>query len=280
MKYRIPGKGVVLFALCLCLAIPVAAAAAILQMRTLQSWDVYVQQTEKRIAGELPNESMFLRMDGMKPADAAKIQSVLKAGNVFSERMKKTLDARGREIDVNDGLIHHWYASIFIPGIKVDPLIHWIQDYDQQYKYFKEVEKSKLLSHNGDTFRIYLKLARTKVVTVHYNTEHTVIYRDHGPGRASSRSFTTKIAELDDAGTPSEKELPIGNDSGFMWRLNSYWRFREKDGGVVVECESISLSRQIPFGLGWLISGYVESIPKESLESTLTGIRDGVRASR
>ena len=279
MKYRFAQRGGILLALCLCLATPLAAAAAILQMRTLQSWDMYIQQTEKRISGELPEESRFLRMDRMKPADAAKVQSVLKAGNVFSERMK-TLDAGGREIDVSDGLIHHWYGTIFIPGIKVDPLIHWIQDYDQQYKYFKEVEKSKLISHNGDTFRIYLRLTRTKVVTVHYNTEHTVVYRDNGPGRASSRSFTTKIAEIDNAGTPSEKELPIGSDSGFMWRLNSYWRFREQDGGVVVECESVSLSRQIPFGFGWLVGSYVESIPRESLESALTSIRDGVTTVR
>jgi len=279
MKYRNAGKGVVLIALCLCLATPLSAAAAILQMRTLQSWDLYIQQTEKRITGELLEESRFLRMDRMKPADAAKVQSVLKAGNVFFERMK-TLDAGGREIDVNDGMIHHWYGTIFVPGIKVDPLVHWIQDYDQQYKYFKEVEKSKLLSHNGDTFRIYLRLTRTKVVTVHYNTEHTVVYRDNGPGRASSRSFTTKIAEIDNAGTPSEKEMAVGNDSGFLWRLNSYWRFREQDGGVIVECESVSLSRQIPFGFGWLVGSYVESIPRESLESALTSIRDGVKASR
>ena len=279
MNYRIATRGAVLLALCLCLATPLAAAAAILQMRTLQSWDLYIQQTEKRIAGELTDESRFLRVDRMKPADAAKIQGVVKAGNVYSERMK-TLDAGGREIGVDDGMIHHWYGTIFIPGIRVDPLIHWIQDYDQQYKYFKEVEKSKLLSHNGDTFRIYLRLTRTKVVTVHYNTEHTVVYRDHGPGRASSRSFTTKIAEIDKAGTSSEKEEPPGNDSGFMWRLNSYWRFREQDGGVVVECESVSLSRQIPFGFGWLVGSYVESIPRESLESALTSIRDGVRTSR
>lgn len=279
MKHRITTSGTALLALCLCLATPLVAAAAILQMRTVQSWDLYIQQTESRIAGELKEESRFLRIDRMKPADAAKVNSVVKAGNVYSERMK-TLDARGREMEVNDGMIHHWYGAIFIPGIKVDPLLHWIQDYDEQYKYFKEVEKSKLLSHNGDTYRIYLRFTRTKVVTVHYNTEHTVVYRDNGPGRASSRSFTTKIAEIDNPGTTSEKEQPVGNDSGFMWRLNSYWRFREQDGGVWVECESVSLSRDIPFGFGWLIGGYVESIPRESLESALTSIRDGVKASR
>ncbi|HET9132448.1 MAG TPA: hypothetical protein VFO86_15945 [Terriglobia bacterium] len=279
MKDRIEARVAALLALCLCLATPLTAAAAILQMRTVQSWDLYIQQTENRITGELKEGSRFLRLDRMKPEDSAKVLSAVRAGNVFSERMK-TLNAVGREIDVSDGMIHHWYGAIFIPGIKVDPLLHWIQDYDDQYKYFKEVEKSKLLSHNGDTYRIYLRLTRTKVVTVHYNTEHTVIYRDNGPGRASSRSFTTKIAEIDDAGTAKEKEQPMGNDSGFMWRLNSYWRFREQDGGVFVECESVSLSREIPFGFGWLVGGYVESIPRESLESALTSIRDGVKTSR
>ena len=52
--------------------------------------------------------------------------------------------------------------------------------------------------------------------------------------------------------------------------------------GGFVECEFISLSRSIPFGLGWLIKGYVkgyvESISRESLANTLTSIRDGVKA--
>jgi len=278
MKYR-TGSGPILLALCLCLATPIAAAAAILQVQTVKAWDLYIQHTEKRIADELKDGSPFLLLDRMKPANSAKVQSVLKSGKVYSERMKTT-DAAGHVIDAPDGLIHHWYGAIFVPGIKVGPLVRWIQDYDQQYKYFKEVEKSKLISHNGDTYRIYLRFVRTKVVTVHYNTEHTAEYRDNGPGRVSSRSFTTKIAEIDNAGTSSEKELPIGSDSGFLWRLNSYWRFREQDGGVIVECESVSLSRDIPFGVGWLIGSYVESIPRESMESALTSIRDGAKSVR
>jgi hypothetical protein len=65
-----------------------------------------------------------------------------------------------------------------------------------------------------------------------------------------------------------------------MWRLNSYWRFLERDGGVVVECESVSLSRSIPYGLGWLVRQYVASVPRESLESVLTSIRDGAAGIR
>jgi hypothetical protein len=263
----------------LCLAVPASAAPAKLPSQTVQAFDSYVGLTEKRIADELRSPTGFLRMDFMSSANSAKVQAVLKSGKVYAEKMK-TLDTAGKEITVPDALIHHWYGAIFMPGIKVEPLVRWIQDYDQHQKYFKEVEKSKLLSRDGDTFRVYLRLMRTKVVTVHYNTEHTAVYQTNGPGRSSSRSISTKIAEISGAGTAAEKEMPVGNDSGYMWRLNSYWRFREQDGGVVVECESVSLSRGIPYGLGWLIGDYVESIPRESLESTLTGIRDGARSIR
>ena len=108
--------------------------------------------------------------------------------------------------------------------------------------------------------------------------DHCRLDRQHGSERASSRSFTTRIAEIEDAGEATESEKPVGDDRGFLWRLNSYWRFQEEDGGGFVECESISLSRSIPFGLGWLIKGCVESIPRESLENKLASIRDGVKA--
>jgi hypothetical protein len=61
-----------------------------------------------------------------------------------------------------------------------------------------------------------------------------------------------------------------------MWRLNSYWRFLEKDNGVYVQCEAISLTRDVPTGLNWLIGPFIESIPKESLEFTLQSTRNAV----
>jgi hypothetical protein len=146
--------------------------------------------------------------------------------------------------------------------------LNWVQDYDHHDLYFREVEQSKLLSRDGDTFEIFLRLTKSKFVTVRYDTYHSVTYRRHGEGRASSRSVATRINEIDDSGT----------DHGFLWRLNSYWRFSEEDGGVYVECESISLSRAVPFGLGWLINRYVDSVPRESLRNTLLSIREGVAA--
>jgi hypothetical protein len=58
--------------------------------------------------------------------------------------------------------------------------------------------------------------------------------------------------------------------------MNTYWRFEEKNGGTYVECRSISLTRDIPVGLGWLIGPYVTSVPRESLTFTLATTRSAV----
>jgi len=260
-------------ALLLALSVVTPSVAAELQPKTLAAWENYVRLTEQRIDTELQDQNRFLVMDFAGNRDA---RTLLRSGQIRIQKLKTTGQG-GREIGVDNGMIHHWIGAVFVPGARLDALISWVQDYDRHQDYFQEVEKSSLLSRQGDTFEIYFKLRRKKIITVVYNTYHTALYRPHDARRVSSRSFTTKIAELDKPDTPQEKEKPVGNDSGFLWRLNSYWRFQEADGGVYVECESVSLSRSIPFGFGWLIRGFVESVPRESLENTLTSLRDGVR---
>jgi hypothetical protein len=78
-------------------------------------------------------------------------------------------------------------------------------------------------------------------------------------------------------GEPGERELPPGNDHGFLWRLYSYWRFEERDGGVYVECQAISLTRSVPTGFGWLIEPIIRQLPRESLANTLRATRAAVK---
>ena len=111
------------------------------------------------------------------------------------------------------------------------------------------------------------------------NTDHEVRYIPIDGKRWCSKSYSTRIAELESPGEPGERELPPGHDHGFLWRLNSYWRFEERDGGVYVECEAISLTRDIPAGLGWLISPIVRSLPRESLANLLQATREGVKGN-
>ena len=244
-----------------------------LQPKTVEAWNDYVRQTEGRIERQRHTEDAFLFTDWLPPDERTAARSQMAAGQVFVKHVG------GRSVEVDHGLIHDWMGAVWLPGAKLKPLIAWVQDYDLHSKYFQEVAASKLLSREGDVFKIYYRFRRKKVVTVYYNTEHTVDYhvlRDTpAEGRAYSRSVATRIAEIQRAGQSHEKESPVGDDSGFLWRLNSYWQFKETPEGVLLECESISLSRPIPGGLAWAIQGFVESVPEESLVNTLTSIRKG-----
>jgi hypothetical protein len=118
------------------------------------------------------------------------------------------------------------------------------------------------------------------VITVVLNTEHDVQYFHDAPGKAHSRSSAVRIAEVENAGESDEREKAPGDDDGFMWRMETWWRMEERDGGVYVQSEVASLTRDIPTGLGWMIKPFVTDIPKESLTFTLEATRKAVVARR
>lgn len=250
-------------------------AAATLKPETVKAWDAYIDLTEGRITSELQSSTGFLVQDFLTEKEGDVCRQSIESGEVCVLKME-TLNEDGRQVNIPSGMVHHWLGSVFVPGVSLDELIEWVQTYSDHEQYFEEVEDSELLSRNGDVFEILLKLKRKKIVTVHYNTEHLVVYQRPKPDRVFSQSFTTKIAQLENPGTPEEREKPEGEDNGFLWRLNSYWRYRQVDGGVIVECESVSLSRGIPIAVKWLVGGYVNSVPRESMTATLSSIRDGV----
>jgi hypothetical protein len=120
---------------------------------------------------------------------------------------------------------------------------------------------------------VYLRFFMKKIITVVLNTEHEARFTRVSPGFAYSSIVSTRIAEVEGPGSPGEREKPVGNDGGYLWRLNTYWTFVERDGGVYIQCESVSLTRGIPAGFGWLIGPFVTSIPRESLAFTLETTR-------
>jgi hypothetical protein len=239
----------------------------------LSAWERYVSLTEKRIATELEGEDKFLVGEFFSPEDAGEFRNSVLSGTIFVRKMD-TRDEEGKKIDVPRGMVHHWYGSIFVPDVEMAEVLEWVRNYSNRHLYFEEVEESRLLSREELVFKIFLRLKRKKVITVHYNTEHEVSYQSHGPGRESSTSYSTKIAEIEEPGSPREREKPEGNDRGFLWRLNSYWRFKQVDGGVIVDCESMSLSRSAPIAVKWMVNSYINSVPRESLENALAPIRD------
>ncbi|MCZ6879165.1 MAG: hypothetical protein O7G29_13590, partial [Acidobacteria bacterium] len=216
--------------------------AAKLQGKTLKAWDEYVRLTEERIEEELNSSTGFLAQDFQSLPKAQMERDAALSGRILVEKMK-TLNSSGRKIKVPAGTIHHWRGSVFIPDVDLERVLAQVRNPAQQEQLQEDVLESRILEESDDSLRLYLKLVRSKIVTVTYNTEHLIKYQRHGEGLASSRSIATRIVELDQAGTSAEREKPEGKDHGFLWRLNSYWRYQQVDGGVLVECESLTLSR-------------------------------------
>ena len=245
-----------------------SASAAELQPRTVAAFDRYVQVTEQR----MKDDPQFLWVDGLPTSQQRAVVEALRRGELIIDRLATRQS--GKEIDIPDGMVHHWIGAVFIPGATVDKALALLQDYDHHAQiYAPNVAASKLLSRDGNNFRVYLRFMMKKVITVVVNTDNEARFTRDTPNRASSRIYSTRIAEVEAPGTPSEREKPVGNDGGYLWRLYTYWRVLERDGGTYVQCESISLTRDIPMGFGWLVRPFVTSIPRESLEFTLTTTR-------
>jgi hypothetical protein len=260
----------VCLALALFLAgIPHALAAVRLTPEAVRAFDRYIELTEQRLQQDL-NAEHFLWLDS-HTQERARVRN----GETIIHARKAT--DQGKEIRIPSGLVQDWYGAIFMPGPTIAQVRAVMQDYpNYQNVYRPEVTESRLLSHSGSDYDVFLRLFKKHILTVVLNTTYRVHYGELDPRHMYIASKSTRIAEVKDAKKSNAEEEPVGNDNGFLWRLNSYWRFEEADGGVFAECEAVSLSRDIPFGLGWMIKTFVEKFPRESMVNTLKGTKKAV----
>jgi hypothetical protein len=197
-----------------------------------------------------------------------------RAAFVRSGRAEVGMLAGSDPIHVPDGLLHDWIGAVCIRNANVQNTLALVQSYDQHHEiYAPEVIGSRLIARMGDTFEIYLRLRKKKIMTVVLDTDHHVEYGSLDGTRWYCRSDTTRVAEVHDAGKETEKVGEPDTGYGFLWRLWSHWRFEEKDGSVWVECRAISLTRDVPKGLRWIVEPIVKKLPRESLVSTLEQTR-------
>jgi hypothetical protein len=248
------------------------AAAVELKSRTVEAFDHYVRLSEARMDTESAGGAPFLWVDRLPQELRGSAYAELKQGKIVIERLETFED--GKPIPVPGGLIHHWIGTAFIPGVTLDRALALVEDYDHHQDYYRpDVMRSKILRHTGNDFLVYLRFYKKKVLTSVLDTEHEVHYTLVDSTHASSQSRTTSIREVENPGESDERLRPLGDDRGFLWRMNTYWRFEEKDGGTYVESQSISLTRNIPGGLSWLVRPFVESVPRETLTFTLSTTR-------
>ena len=238
-----------------------------LNPKTLEAFDSHIHNAEREMGQSLHGSGSFLWS-----RQAPERAQVLDQGQVVAQ----CWSGEG-PVKVPTGLIHDWIAAALIPQSSIKDVFAVIQDYDNHKNTYKpEVIASKLIARDGNDFHAYLRLLKKKIITVVLDTDHEVHYRPVDQTRWVCHSYTTRIAEVEDAGTPEERVLQPDTGYGFLWRLYSYWRFEERNAGIVVECRAISLTRDVPFGLGWAIEPIIEKLPKESLINTLEATRQAL----
>jgi hypothetical protein len=244
---------------------------------TISAFNDYAKLTEARNDSELKRGTDLLWIDALPASEGAQAYKDLRRGEVKMRKLETLKD--GETIPCPGGMIHHWVGLAFIPGAKLRDVMGVLQEYNQHAVYYApDVERSKIESKDGDHFRVFLRFRRHKVVTVVLDTEHDVSYFHDTESRAHSRSSAVRIAQVENAGKSDEREKLPGDDDGFLWRMETWWRMIGSEDGVYVQSEVVSLTRDIPAGLAWLIRPYVTSIPKESLAFTLEATRKAVAA--
>jgi len=240
-----------------------------LNPQTLAAFDAYIHHAETEAKQTLHESGLFLWSE----LNSERAQQVC-TGQVVAQFWS----GRG-PVKVPSGLIHDWIAATFIPESTIQEIFGLIQDYDNHKNIYQpEVLDSKLISRHDNDFQIYLRLLKKKIITVVLDTDHEVHYRLVDPMRWVCCSHTTRIAEVENAGSRDERVLLPDTGYGFLWRLCSYWRFEQRIAGVVVECRAISLTRNVPVGLGWAIEPIIQTLPKESLIHTLEATRQALHA--
>jgi len=249
--------------------------ASELKPHTVKAFQHYEELTEARNQSELSTPGQFLAIDSLSESQREEWISRLKSGQVYIQTLN-TKD-NDRKIEIPDGLVHHWLAIGFIPHARLQQVVEVVQDYPHQAELFKpDVQRAELLSRDGEHFHVYFRFYRHAIVTAVYNTQFDIDFTQIDPAHEYSFARAVRIAEVRNPGEKDESERPVGNDRGYLWRLDLYTRYLETNEGVYVQIEFLGLSRGVPAVFAWLVNPYVRSVPREYLTNYVGQLKKAV----
>ena len=252
----------------------ISAHAEELKPETAAAFERYIGATEARMDNDI-RLNQFLVVDRLPDSRRQEAYDQLHRNQTYIEELHAAEDHR--PFPIPNGQIHHLAGVIFIPHATLSETIAVIEDYDNETNIYKpEIRRSKLVEHNGNESKIYLQFVDKSIVTVVLNVYFDVSDTRFGNTRRQAASRSTRIAEVANPGSANEYERRDGNDHGYLWRFNNYWRIEEKDGGVYVQNESVTLSRTFPEIIAWLINPLIKNIPRDILLDLLTDTRKAV----
>lgn len=246
--------------------------AAELRADTVTAWNTYLENADlgvqERVAGRKP----FLWVDE-SPERAARVR--------HGEVVVAPVAEHGTEI-VPHGLIHDWIGAIFIPGATRDSLAAVVRDYDNYERIYRPVVTSSKMLACTENSQEFQMVWQRKVLFVSAAMQgdyqaHDVILDEH---REYSLAEAMEIREIEGYGHPEERLLPPDTGNGFIWRIRSFARYQERDGGVYLELEATALTRDIPASVAWFVKPVVNHLSINSLTTTLRQTRDALIASQ
>jgi len=245
----------------LLLAIFVRHTAAEPTAAAVSAFNAYAGKVEARLAQQHQSPNTFLA--ALSPI--AQSSQRLRGGEQIVEQLTPA-----QVSDFPGAMLHHWRGTAFAPGAKASDFERLMKDFNAYPRHFSpQVVQAKILVQQGDYLQATMRVRQHHVLTVVMDTAYDILFSRLDAKHGSSLSRSTHIAEIDAPGTANERPLKSSEEHGFLWRLNTYWSYEERDGGLYMQIESVSLTRSIPTGLGWAIRPFVESVPRESLEFTL-----------
>ena len=251
----------------------VPASRAQLQPAANSKFDSYIGGVELRLVRQHQSPSGFLAaLD-----TSGNIRNRLRGGELIVEKLTP---ADGLELP--GAMLHHWRGTAFVAGARAEDAERLMKDFNSYPQYFApQVVQAHLLRERDedgvDHVFASMRVRQKHVLTVVMDTAYDVTFSRLDPRHGYSLSRSTRISEIEAPGSSKERALSASEEHGFLWRLNTYWSWEERDGGLYMQVETVSLTRSIPSGLGWAIGPFVESVPRESLEFTLCSVRNVLR---
>jgi|SRR5579872_1868262 len=266
-------KSHVIAALSVSLLMAVAPSrAGELKPATIQAWEEYIRGANARMM-ERVRGSHFLWTD----ESGDRLNRVRRGEVVVAAASDRA------PVNVPHGLIHDWIGAAFIPDAHITDVLAVVRDYNRYKDYYRpSVVDSKRLSAPGskdDAFSMVLlnqSLLMKKALASEYESSYTRVDDRHW----YSVSRSTSIREIENFEHSNQRTLPPDTGTGLIWRLYSFSRFVERDGGVYVEFEAIALSRDIPFSVRLIVEPIVRRVSKTSLLMSLKQTSDALRPRR
>ena len=217
----------------------------------IATFDSYIKTMESRLAQQHRSQNAFLA-PAVSDSDGAEAR--LRRGELIVERLTPSKGA-----EFSGALLHHWRGTAFAPGSEAADFERLMRDFNVFPRHFApQVLNARVFAQRGDRMKVSMRVRQRHVITVVMDTTCDMTFGQLDLRHGYSISRSSRIAEIVSPGTSAERTLNADQEHGFLWRLNTYWSYEERDGGLYLQIEAVSLTRAIPPGLGWAIRPYVE----------------------